>query len=115
MVNSLFSKDGRVSFNSSSGNDNESNVITWGTIVNGTVSTTATDILVADVNRKAVLICNLSDTDKIYLNLGTTASLTSAIAIIQPNQTLSLSGGVDVSISAIASVGTINYSVRTGS
>lgn len=99
--------------------DKQNSVLTWTASANSTVTTTSDNILPADPDREVIRICNLSPTDeRIYINFGADAHLTSAVYVIQQDQTLELDSAKDPikeRISAIASAGTINitYKVAT--
>lgn len=79
------------------------------------VNTTADDILPGNDNRKAVFICNLSDTAKIYLCTGRVASLAMATYIIQPNRSISID--LDLATKQISAIATedvnITYMIGT--
>lgn len=92
--------------------NNNQQVLTWGAIANGSVSNTASDILLADGSRRAILLHNLS-TDPIYISFGSDASLASAMYKIGGGLTLiEKESFVTERLSAIAASGTVSYSLR---
>lgn len=79
--------------------------------INATATITSGDIAPANSDRSLIYLHNHSDTNTLIVNFGATASATSAIYRVQPEQTLIEKGAiVQLRISAVASTGTINYS-----
>lgn len=73
----------------------------------------ATDILLSDPTRKALRLCIPNDTPNIiFINIDADASVSNALYVVQKYQTLILEGEAKGRISAIASAGTINYTLR---
>lgn len=86
--------------------------LSWDAIGDGTISTTAADILDADPSRKAVLLHN-SSSETLVVSFGSTASATSGLYRIEAGQTLiEKESFVTERLSAIALSGTVNYSLR---
>lgn len=81
--------------------------------VNGTITTSAADLITANTNRTAVIIHNHSDRNPLKIHCGYDASSTSGLFVLQPEGTLSIEGSLaKLRINAIATDGNpINYTV----
>ncbi len=98
-----------VSSSVSGGGGTTTTAINWATPTQGTIGTTAADILSADTNRKALLF---KPNGKTWLNIGADASSSFSLFELNPGDTLYLDTGVTQRISAIAESANTTYTLR---
>ena len=95
-----------------SGGTGSTTSLVWTTPTQGTIGTTANDILLADTNRKAIA---LKPNGKIWLNIDATASSSFSLFELNAGDTLYLDSGVTQRISAIAELPGTTYTLRVAS
>ena len=97
-------------------NVNKVGDISWGGSIDDSVGMSDRALLNAVNTTRHFLICNLSTTlgEYIYLNVDRPASTSSAVAIVQPGQTVILEGQGKQEIHIIATSNSVNFTYQTG-